>query len=105
MTPVACLVMVRRITRLGTRRATSILMHKANTYLSGEKVTGNLRKFNESELDSGDDETHDDRVADEDQAMEDDVGQQRELKVCETSVGRHPIPCGSDGEVSPKLRL
>lgn len=59
------------------------------------------RQLDDEELDSGDDEGRNDRLADDDEMAVDD-GQQplEELMFMDVEFGRHPVPEPSDGEAS-----
>ena len=64
------------------------------------KSKGNARQLNDAELDSGDDEGRNDRMQLDDYEKDEDNTPKRELNVRATSIGRHAIPRGSDGEVN-----
>ena len=55
------------------------------------------RKLDDSELDSGDDEGREDRVRDA--LDEDDDAPERTAVITDITIGRHPGPLPSDGEV------
>lgn len=64
-----------------------------------ERPKGRARQLNDAELDSGDDEDRNDRMQIDDYEKDEEDAPKRELNVRETSIGRHAVPRGSDGEV------
>lgn len=55
------------------------------------------RTLDDEDLDSGDDEGREDRLADEEDAREPE--EEKEMAVMEAGLGRQPVPEPSDGEV------
>lgn len=70
-----------------------------------ESGNAKRRKLDDEELDSGDDEGRRDRLEDGDMDGyvndEEEQGEMRSQNVADIRLARHPIPCPSDGEVSP----
>ena len=67
--------------------------------LRTKRSKGSARQLDDAELDSGDDEGRVHRAQLEDYERDEEDAPRRELNVRETSIGRHAIPRGSDGEV------
>ena len=59
---------------------------------------GSVRQLNDAELDSGDDEDRGDRMQLDGYDHDEGDAIKRELNVRETTIGRHAIPRGTDGE-------
>ena len=58
-----------------------------------------LRKLDDEELDSGDDEDRNDRLADEEDGAMDMGGEGHSANIMDVKLGRHAVPDPGDGEV------
>ena len=63
-----------------------------------EEPTENVRELSDRDLDSGDDEDRDDRGP-RNEPEEIEYGGEKEVRIQESTVYRHPVPKPQDGEV------
>jgi len=77
----------------------SILLFSICTYT--ESASNKRQKLDDSELDSGDDESRCYRAKGDDSGHEKDINEasDHEAQIIDVSIGRHPGPRPSDGEV------
>lgn len=76
-------------------------LFEADIFASAGSIPNKRRKLGDEELDSGDDESRNDRLDDgvDEQDGEEEL-QDARTHVLSSSLGRHPDPKPSDGEVS-----